>query len=76
MSDEDQPGLLKRTYRTVSPGYDSRPDAGMDSVGWTILLLMVVIFIPLLPFLLVVLLVTKVLDALSSRGGDDEESEE
>lgn len=75
MSDEDQPGLLKRTYRTVSPGYGSRPDAEMDSVGWTIFLLMVVIFIPLLPFLLLVFLVTKVLDVLASRGGGDEESE-
>lgn len=72
MSDEDQPGLLKRTYRTVTPSVGSHEDATMDSLGWTIFLFMVVIFIPLLPFLLVVWLVTKAFDALVGRGDAEE----
>lgn len=71
MSDETQPGLLKRAYRTVTPGYGSHSDSTMDSFGWTIFLLMIVLVVPFLPLLIVVWAVTKVLDALFGRSDDD-----
>ncbi|MFC6826692.1 DUF7535 family protein [Halopelagius fulvigenes] len=72
MSDEDQSGLLKRAYRTVTPGFGSHEDRGMDSLGWTMFLLVVVLFIPFLPLLLAVWLVTKVFDAIAGRGSAEE----
>ncbi len=65
MSQEsDDPGVLTKAYRTVSPRFEGRPDAEMNTVGWAILLGMVVLLIPLLPFILIVWAVGKVLDAL------------
>lgn len=73
MSDEQQLGLLTRAYRTVTPGFGSHPDAEMDSIGWAIFLGLIVIFLPLLPFIALVWLVTKAFDAVARRfgGGGD-----
>ncbi|RDI71474.1 DUF7535 family protein [Halopelagius longus] len=71
-SDENRPGLLTRAYRTATPGYASHEDREMDSLGWTMFLLVVVLFIPFLPLLIAVWLVTKVLDAVAGRGGAEE----
>jgi hypothetical protein len=80
MSEEDEASLAKRVYRSVGPQYRGRPDAEMDSIGWTMFLILVVILVPLLPFLVIVWLITKgfdVLTGLSGGGATDEvESEE
>ena len=65
--EEGQVGTLTRAYRSVSPRYESRPDAEMDSIGWAILLVMLMLFVPLLPFILVVWAVSKVVEALAGR---------
>jgi hypothetical protein len=73
MSEEqDSPGALTRAYRTVSPGYEGHPDVEMSTIGWAIFLGLVVLLVPLLPFLVLVWVIGKVLDAL--RGTDEGEA--
>ena len=72
MSDEpDAPGTLTRVYRTVSPRYEGRPDVEMSTIGWVMFLGLVVIVVPLLPFIVAVWAVGKVLDVLT-RSDDGE----
>lgn len=73
--DQDSPGVVRRVYRTVTPGYKSHTDSGMNSVGWIIFLVLLALFLPLLPFLLIVWVVTKVLDYLAAQRGPSEETE-
>ena len=64
MSDEpDDPGMLRRAYRTVTPRFRGRDDVEMNTIGWAIFLGMLALLIPLLPFILVIWLVGKLLDA-------------
>ncbi|SNZ15773.1 hypothetical protein SAMN06269185_2594 [Natronoarchaeum philippinense] len=67
MSDADEePSLPEKAYRTVTPGTHGRKDAEMDVIGWGLLLGLLILLIPLLPFILIVWLITKLLDAVSS----------
>ena len=76
MADEEEsPGALRRAYRTVTPGYKSHTDSGMNAMGWIIFLILVALFLPLLPFLLAVWVVTKLLDYLAALRGPSEEDE-
>lgn len=50
---------------TVTPEYFGRPDREMDVIGWMIFLGLIVLLIPLLPFLLVVWAI----DRLTNRVG-------
>ncbi|RCU46554.1 hypothetical protein DU504_04060 [Haloplanus salinus] len=52
-------------YRTLGKPFRARADAEMDAVGWTIFLGMVILFIPLLPLIVLVWLITKLLDAVA-----------
>lgn len=65
---DDDAGLLKRTYRTVTPGYTSHEDGGMNAIGWAVFLGMLALLFPLLPFVAAVWLVSKGLEAI--RGSD------
>ncbi|WP_433628625.1 DUF7535 family protein [Halomicrococcus sp. NG-SE-24] len=58
MSDEE-PGAVKKTIRTVTPYYRGRPDTEMTTIGIVYFLGLVVLLVPLLPFLLIVWLVSK-----------------
>jgi len=69
----DAPGLPTRIVRTVTPGYRGRPDVEMDSVGWAIALGMVVLLVPLLPFLVIVWALSKLFEALAPDFGADED---
>ena len=70
MSDSDsQSGLATRAYRTVSPWYEGRDDVEMNAIGWAMFLGVVVVMVPLLPFLVLVWLITKAFDALAPRDG-------
>ncbi|MFB6123058.1 MAG: hypothetical protein ABEJ78_06340 [Haloferacaceae archaeon] len=64
---EGEPGVLTRAYGALSPAYRSHSDAEMDTIGWSIFLTMLVLLVPLLPFLVLVWLVTKVMDAVAPR---------
>jgi hypothetical protein len=66
-SAEQQVGTLTKVYRTVSPSYAARPDAEMDTIGWAMFLLMLALFVPLLPFVLIVWVVSKAVEAVVGR---------
>jgi hypothetical protein len=71
--DESEPGVLKKTYRTVTPGYRSRPDAEMNVIGIAYFLGIVILLVPLLPFILLVWLISKFLEFLAAQTGSSEE---
>jgi hypothetical protein len=56
---------LDPVYRTLGKPFRARADAEMDAIGWTVFLGMVILFVPLLPFILLVWVITKVLDAVA-----------
>jgi len=66
---DDTPALPTRVLGTVGPGYRDRPDAEMDTIGWAIFLGLLVLLVPLLPFLVIVWVVSKVVEAVAP-GGD------
>jgi hypothetical protein len=68
---DEEPGGLRRAYRTVTPGYLPRPDAGMDAVGWGLLVGIVLLLVPLLPFLVVVWLLSRLIELVGARGDED-----
>jgi hypothetical protein len=72
MSEEESLSLRQKAYQTVTPGSSTRPDIEMDSIGWGIFLIMVVLFIPLLPFIAIVYVVSKLFEYLAGRGGTEE----
>lgn len=53
MSSDDE-SALQEAMRTVTPEYFGRPDREMDAIGWGIFLGMVILLIPLLPFMIIV----------------------
>jgi hypothetical protein len=63
-STADEP-MLDPVYRTLGKPFRARADAEMDAIGWTIFLGMLILFLPLLPVILLVWLITKVLDAVA-----------
>lgn len=65
------PGRLREGYRTVTPSYLPRPDAEMDAVGWTYFVLLLVLFVPFLPLIVVVWLLSKVIEFLADVPGED-----
>jgi len=54
-SDDEQRPLL----RTVKPTSVPRPDAEMNAIGWAIFLGLVVVLLPLAPFILIAWLFSK-----------------
>jgi len=67
MSDAEDPPLPKKVLRTVTPGTRGHKDPGMDVIGWSIMVGMLVLLVPLLPFIVIVWLITKVLDRFSGE---------
>lgn len=66
MSDDtDEDGLLPEPVRSVTPLTGVRPDMEMDIFGWGMFLGIVVLLVPLLPFIVIVWLVSKVAEALA-----------
>ncbi|MFC4358040.1 hypothetical protein ACFO0N_08785 [Halobium salinum] len=72
-SESQDPGLLTRAYRTVTPGYRSRPDTEMHAVGLAYVAILLILLVPLLPFVLIIWAVTKLLSYLASLPGSEEE---
>lgn len=69
MSDETdtEPSAPVKALRTVTPYYRGREDSEMDTFGWAMFLALVILLVPLLPFVVIVWLLSKVLDALAGR---------
>ena len=51
--------------RTVTPPSDTHRDEQMDLIGWGIFAGLLILLMPLLPFILIVWLISKVTEALS-----------
>jgi len=66
--DPDEPSTPRAVLRTVTPPYLPRP-AG-DIGGWTMFLGLVILLLPLLPFVAIVWLFSKVFEALGSVDPD------
>lgn len=49
----DDPGAVEKVLRTVVPGSKGHRDTSMDTIGWVILLGVVVVLLPLIPIVLV-----------------------
>lgn len=64
MSSDESPSTIKKIYRTVTPGVSEQENVEMDIFGWTIFLGVLFFLLPLLPFILIVWVITKLLDAL------------
>lgn len=67
---DDDLSLPKEVLRTVTPGVKGKRDPDMDVIGWGILLGMLVLLVPLLPFIIIVVVFTKLLDLLSRLRGE------
>ncbi|WP_253736483.1 DUF7535 family protein [Halohasta salina] len=66
MRDTDT-GVLESTYRTVTPGYGSRDDTGMDLLGWVLFLGVFTLLFPLIPLALAIVGLGKLAAALGGR---------
>ncbi|MBV0902066.1 DUF7535 family protein [Haloarcula salina] len=63
--DAQDRSLLPKPLRTVTPGSRPHRDEGMDVFGWGMFLGLLVLLFPLLPFLAIVWLISKITDALT-----------
>lgn len=64
---QPDPGILESAYRTVTPGYKSHGDTGMDLIGWIIFLGILTLLFPLIPIFLLVIGVGKLLSRLRKQ---------
>ncbi|QSG04287.1 DUF7535 family protein [Natranaeroarchaeum sulfidigenes] len=67
---EDELSVPEKAIRTVTPGVKGKRDPDMDVIGWGLLLGMLVLLVPLLPFIIIVWLFTKLLDLFSRIRGE------
>jgi len=63
--DASDSGRLPAALRSVTPGTRSRPNESMDMIGWGMLAGLLVLLVPLLPFIVIVWGISKVTDALT-----------
>ena len=71
MSEDESLSLPEKAYRTVTPGSSTKPNIEMDSIGWTMFLLLAVLMVPLLPFIAIVYVLSKVFDYLAAQRGTE-----
>lgn len=65
---------LRKTIRTVSPGYHSRPDSEMNAIGLGYAAILAILLLPLVPFVVLVWLVSRIAAAIrASVGGEETE---
>ncbi|AEM55836.1 hypothetical protein HISP_01100 [Haloarcula hispanica N601] len=63
--DTKDSGRLPAPLRSVTPGTRSRPNEGMDVIGWGMLAGLFVLLMPLLPFIIIVWGISKVTEMLT-----------
>ncbi|WP_331235170.1 DUF7535 family protein [Natronorarus salvus] len=63
----EDPSAAKKALRTVTPPYRGRPDAEMTAVGAVYFLTLLILLVPLLPFLLVGWLLLKLFGAVDRK---------
>jgi hypothetical protein len=64
-NDAKNSGRLPKALRSVTPGSRSRPNEGMDVFGWGMLAGLLVLLVPLLPFIVIVWGISKVTEMLT-----------
>lgn len=62
---EETPALPRRVVRSVTPPYRGRSDAEMNAIGWAYGLGLLILLVPLLPFLIIVWVISKLLDRVA-----------
>ena len=67
MSESDDESTVREVVRTVTPSFRGRADREMNLIGFTYFLLLVILLVPLLPFILIVWLLTKLFGAMKRR---------
>lgn len=67
MSESDDESTVKKVVRTVTPSFRGRPDQEMNVIGVTYFLLLLILLVPLLPFVLIIWLLTKLFGAVKRR---------
>ena len=63
----EDPGAVEKVVRTVTPPYRGHGDPEMNTFGLVYFAALLVLLIPLLPFMLIAWIVGKALDALQGR---------
>lgn len=58
MSQEEDEGLL----RTVTKPYQSRPDGEMNLIGWLYGAGLIIVLLPLLPFIVIIWIITRLVE--------------
>ena len=66
---------LPEALRTVSPGYRGRFDGEMHTIGLLYAALLAILFVPLLPFVVVIWVAWRITRAVRSFAGEDEKAE-
>lgn len=56
----DDPNAVTKVLRTVTPGSRPHRDVSMDTFGWVLFLGMIVILVPLIPFLVLTWVLLKI----------------
>jgi len=69
--EETEAGVATRVRRTVTPEYFGRRDVEMDVLGWTLFLGLIVLLVPLLPFIVILWVGDKVLAFLRRAEGEE-----
>ncbi|GGO02123.1 hypothetical protein GCM10009030_36330 [Haloarcula pellucida] len=64
-ADESTDSILPEPLRTVTPLTGPHRDESMDVIGWGMFLGLLVLLMPLLPFILIVWLISKVTEAVA-----------
>lgn len=70
-ANDDDAGVLRSAYRSVSPRYESHGDIAMDSIGWAVFLGILVLLVPLLPLLFVVWALEKLVSGVAGRNAGE-----
>jgi len=70
-SPQGSPSLPRKVIRTVTPAPRGHRDAEMNTIGWSMFLGLLILLVPLLPFLVIGFAVVKLLDALAGRRSDE-----
>ena len=74
VSEESESGLpepARKVTRTVTPPYHGRPDAEMTAIGIAYFLGLVVLLVPMLPFVVIVWVLSKVMGRAARRAPTD-----
>lgn len=67
---DDEPGTARKVLRTVTPPSQMHRDTEMDVIGWSILVGLLIVALPLLPVLVIVWVLTRLFDRGADRATD------